>query len=175
MPSVLYALSAHGSDVAGLQPPSTETLVVVVLVAAATVAGAWLARRGSDRSALLAAASGILLIIAVLDLLPDAWDQEQAAGTAPWAVPVTALVLFGAMGSVVRLGCPCQPGRGGGIGAICGLALHRFLEGRPWHCPARSQLWWPCWCTRLERVWRWAHCWGRRRAGGRPRGSRWHA
>ncbi|PBC39117.1 hypothetical protein CJ179_37665 [Rhodococcus sp. ACS1] len=86
--------------------------------------------RGSDRSALLlAAASGILLIIAVLDLLPDAWDEAQAARLPLWAVQVTALASFGAMGGVVRVGCPCEPGRGGGIGAACGLGLHRFLEG----------------------------------------------
>lgn len=130
MPSVLYALSAHGGDLAGVPPPATETLVAVVLVAVATVAGAWLARRGSGRSTLpLAAASGILLIVAVLDLLPDAGEQAQVAGVALWAVPVTALVSFGVMGAVVRVGCPCEPGRGGGIGAACGLALHRFLEG----------------------------------------------
>jgi ZIP family zinc transporter len=27
------------------------------------------------------------------------------------------------------MGCPCEPGRAGGIGAASGLALHRFLEG----------------------------------------------
>lgn len=128
---MLYALSAHGGDAAGVPPPATETLVAVVLVAVATVAGAWLARRSSDQSTLpLAAASGILLIIAVLDLLPDAWDEAQAAAGVPlWAVPVTAIASFGVMGGVVRVGCPCEPGRGGGIGAACGLALHRFLEG----------------------------------------------
>lgn len=46
-----------------------------------------------------------------------------------WAVPVTALASYGVMGAVVRIGCPCEPGRAGGIGAACGLALHRFLEG----------------------------------------------
>ncbi|MGW5147842.1 hypothetical protein [Rhodococcus koreensis] len=127
---VLHALSAHGGDPAGLPQPSTETVVAVILVAAATVAGAWLARRGSERSALLlASASGILLIIAVLDLLPDAWGEAQEAGIPVWAVPVTALVSFGVTGVVVRVGCPCEPGRGGGIGAACGLAVHRFLEG----------------------------------------------
>jgi zinc transporter ZupT len=92
--------------------------------------GAWLARRGSGRPALLlAAASGTLLIIAVLDLLPDAWDKAHEAGVPPWAVPVTALASYGLMGAVVHIGCPCEPGRAGGIGATSGLALHRFLEG----------------------------------------------
>lgn len=48
MLSVLYATSAQTDDGAGLELPSTETLVAVVLVAVATVVGAWLARRGAD-------------------------------------------------------------------------------------------------------------------------------
>ena len=130
MLSVLYAAGAHTDDGTGWHLPSTETLVAVVLVAVATVVGAWLARRGSGRSALLlAAASGILLITAVIDLLPDAWEEAHEAGVPLWAVPVTALASYGAMGAVVRIGCPCEPGRAGGIGAASGLALHRFLEG----------------------------------------------
>jgi ZIP family zinc transporter len=130
MSSVLYAAGAHTDDATGWQLPSTGTLVAVVLVAVATVVGAWLARRGSGRSALLlAAVSGILLIIAVLDLLPDAWDEAHEAGVPLWAVPVTALASYGVMGAVVRIGCPCKPGRAGGVGAASGLALHRFLEG----------------------------------------------
>ncbi|MGW2823107.1 hypothetical protein ACWC24_19290 [Streptomyces sp. NPDC001443] len=130
MSSVLYAGGAHTDDASGWQLPSTETLVAVVLVAVATVVGAWLARRGSGRSVLLlAAASGILLSIAVLDLLPDAWDEAHEAGVPLWAVPVTALASYGVMGAVVRTGCPCKPGRAGGVGAASGLALHRFLEG----------------------------------------------
>ncbi|GAA2651267.1 hypothetical protein [Streptomyces vastus] len=127
---VLYAAGAHTDDGTGWQLPSTETLMAVVLVAVATVVGAWLARRGSGRSALLlAAASGILLTIAVVDLLPDAWDEAHEAGLPLWAVPLTALASYGVMGAVVRIGCPCEPGRAGGIGAASGLALHRFLEG----------------------------------------------
>ena len=130
MLSVLYAAGAHTDDGTGWQLPSTETLEAVVLVAVATVVGAWLARRGSGRSALLlAAASGILLIIAVLDLLPEAWDKAHEAGVPPWAVPVTALASYGVLGAVVHIGCPCEPGRAGSIGATSGLALHRFLEG----------------------------------------------
>jgi ZIP family zinc transporter len=130
MLSALYAAGAHTDDGTGWQLPSTETLVAVVLVAVATVVGAWLARRGSGRSALpLAAASGILLIIAVLDLLPDAWDEAHEAGVPLWAVPVTALASYGVMGAVVRIGCPCERGRAGGIGAASGLVLHRLLEG----------------------------------------------
>ncbi|MFJ3307354.1 hypothetical protein ACIPSA_30515 [Streptomyces sp. NPDC086549] len=128
--SVLYAAGVHTDDGAGWQLPSAETLVAVVLVAVATLAGAWLARRGSGRSALLlAAASGILLIIAVLDLLPDAWDEAQEVGAPQWVVPLAALGSYGVMGAVARIGCPCELGRAGGIGAASGLALHRFLEG----------------------------------------------
>ncbi|WP_107428796.1 ZIP family metal transporter [Streptomyces kebangsaanensis] len=130
MLSVLYVVGAHTDNGNGWQLPTTETLVAVILVAVATVAGAWLARRGSGRSTmLLAAASGILLIIAVLDLLPDAWEEAHEAGVPLWAVPVTALASYAVMGAVVRIGCPCEPGRAGGIGAASGLALHRFLEG----------------------------------------------
>ncbi|MFE2581105.1 hypothetical protein [Streptomyces sp. NPDC059378] len=127
---MIYAAGAHTDDTTGWQLPSTETLAAVVLVAVATVVGAWLARRGSGRSVLLlAAASGILLSIAVLDLLPDAWDEAHEAGVPLWAVPLTALASYGVMGAVVRIGCPCRPGRAGGVGAASGLALHRFLEG----------------------------------------------
>ncbi|MFI8793766.1 hypothetical protein [Streptomyces sp. NPDC055105] len=130
MSFVLYAAGAHTIDAARWQLPSTETLVAVALMAVATVVGAWLARRGSGRSSLwLAAASGILLIIAVLDLLPDAWDEAHEAGVPLWAVPVTALASYAVMGAVVRIGCPCKPGRAGGVGATSALAVHRFLEG----------------------------------------------
>ncbi|UXY32066.1 hypothetical protein [Streptomyces sp. HUAS TT20] len=112
------------------QLPSTEALVAVVLVGVATTAGAWLARRGSGRSELLlAAASGILLIIAVLDLLPDAWDEAHQVGVPQWAVPLAALASYGVTGALARIGCPCEPGRAGGISSASGLALHRFLEG----------------------------------------------
>ncbi|MET7378573.1 hypothetical protein ABZT08_07060 [Streptomyces sp. NPDC005526] len=129
---MLFVLPAAGTHTpgAGWQAPSTQTLVAVALVAAATAVGAWLARRGSGRSALLpAAASGILLVTAVFDLLPDAWEEAQEAGVPQWAVPLTALLAYGVMGAVVRAGCPCAPGRAGGIGAVSALAAHRFLEG----------------------------------------------
>ncbi|WNM35816.1 hypothetical protein RKE30_38420 [Streptomyces sp. Li-HN-5-11] len=124
------AAGAQAAGGTGWQLPPTETLVAVVLVALATAVGALTARRMSGRSALLlAAVSGILLIIAGLDLLPDAWDEAHEAGVPQWAVPLTALASYGVMGAVIRIGCPCAPGRAGGIGAAWGLALHRFLEG----------------------------------------------
>ncbi|MFJ2729138.1 hypothetical protein [Streptomyces collinus] len=112
------------------QLPSAETLAAVALVALATVAGAWAARRARGRTALLpATAAGILLVVAVLDLLPDAWDEAEDAGLPPWAVPLTALAAFALMGAVTRTGCPCSRERAGGIGAAAGLAVHRFVEG----------------------------------------------
>ncbi|MEV6317842.1 hypothetical protein [Streptomyces sp. NPDC051776] len=130
MLSLLCAAVAHTDDRTGWQLPSTETLVAVVLVSVATVVGAWLARRGAGRSAiLLAGASGILLVIAILDLLPDAWADAHEAGVPQWAVPLSALASYGVMGAVVRFGCPCEASRAGGMGAASGLALHRFLEG----------------------------------------------
>ncbi|MFJ5970108.1 hypothetical protein [Streptomyces sp. NPDC093060] len=128
--SVLSEAGAQTDEGTGWQLPSTETLVAVVLVAVATTVGAWLARRGSGRSELLlATASGILLIIAVLDLLPDAWDEAKEVGVPQWAVPLAALASYGVTGAVARIGCPCERGRAGGIGSASGLALHRFLEG----------------------------------------------
>ncbi|MFC9281163.1 hypothetical protein [Streptomyces collinus] len=113
----------------GLLPPA-ESLTAVALVALATVAGAWAARRAPGRSPLLpAVASGILLVIAVLDLLPDAWDEAQEAGLPQWAVPFTTLASFALMGAVTRTGCPCTREQAGGIGAATGLAVHRFVEG----------------------------------------------
>ncbi|MGW7410677.1 hypothetical protein ACWGI9_44690 [Streptomyces sp. NPDC054833] len=128
--SLLCAAGAHTDEGTGWQLPSTETLVAVVLVVVATTAGAWLARHGSGRSELvLAAASGILLIIAVLDLLPAAWDEAQQVGVPQWAVLLAALASYGVTGAVARIGCPCERGRAGGIGSATGLGLHRFLEG----------------------------------------------
>ncbi|MFF2205588.1 hypothetical protein [Streptomyces sp. NPDC058145] len=124
------AAGAHpAGDSAGQLPPAAS-LVAASLVALATLAGAWTARRAPGRTVLVpAAASGILLVVAVLDLLPDAWDEAAEAGLPPWAVPFTALASFALMGAVTRTGCPCTRERAGGIGAAAGLAVHRFVEG----------------------------------------------
>ncbi|WP_262418997.1 hypothetical protein [Streptomyces sp. SP2-10] len=130
---MLCAFEAAGThpagDPAGLLPPAAS-LVAASLVALATVAGAWAARRAPGPTVLVpAAASGILLVIAVFDLLPDAWDEAAEAGLPPWAVPFTALASFALMGALARTGCPCRRERAGGIGAAAGLAVHRFVEG----------------------------------------------
>ncbi|MEU4039909.1 hypothetical protein [Streptomyces collinus] len=124
------AVGAHPAGETGGQLPPAASLVAAALVALATVAGAWAARRAPGRSALVpAAASGILLVIAVLDLLPDAWDEAEEAGLPQGTVPFTALAAFALTGTVTRIGCPCARQRAGGIGAASGLAVHRFVEG----------------------------------------------
>ncbi|MFF4397127.1 hypothetical protein [Streptomyces sp. NPDC001480] len=102
----------------------------MVLVTVATVVGAWLARRGSGRPALLpAAVSGILLIIAVLDPLPDAWDEAHEAGVPQWTVPLTALASVRGDGRRDPYGLPVRARSCGRLGAASGLALRRSLEG----------------------------------------------
>lgn len=102
------------------------------LVAAATVAGAWLVRRRpGQRQSWFAAAAGLLLIIAGLHLLPDAWAGAQEAGTWPPLVPVAAVAAFLAAGAAARGGCACRKRRElvVGTGMAVALAIHRFVEG----------------------------------------------
>jgi zinc transporter ZupT len=102
------------------------------LVAAATVAGAWLVRRRSgQRQTWFAAAAGVLLIIAGLHLLPDAWAGAQDAGIWPPLVPMAAVAAFAAAGLAARAGCGCREHREQvtGTGMAVALAIHRFLEG----------------------------------------------
>jgi zinc transporter ZupT len=103
-----------------------------LMVAAATVLGAWLALRRSGRQEVwLGAAAGVLLVIAGLHLLPDAWAASRAARLWPLAVPAACLASFAATGLVARKGCTCRStrDRSGGAGGAAALALHRFLEG----------------------------------------------
>lgn len=123
-------VGAYTAGEAGGHLPPAESLVAVALVSLATLAGAWAARRAPGRSTLVpAGAAGVLLVVAALDLLPDAWGKAGEAGLPPWAVPFTALASFSLMGAVTRIGCPCSRERAGGIGAAAGLAVHRFVEG----------------------------------------------
>jgi zinc transporter ZupT len=104
----------------------------VALVAAATVAGAWLVRRRpGQRQSWFAAAAGLLLIIAGLHLLPDAWADAQEAGVWPPLVPMAAAAAFVAAGLAARVGCACGEHRElvAGAGMAVALAMHRFLEG----------------------------------------------
>ena len=102
------------------------------LMAAATVAGAWLARhRPGQREIWFAAAAGALLIIAGLNLLPDAWADARAARIRPGLVPVIVAAAFTAAGLTTRLGCACQEHaeQASGAATAAALAVHRFLEG----------------------------------------------
>jgi zinc transporter ZupT len=102
------------------------------LVAVATVAGAWLVRRRpGQRQTWFAAAAGLLLIIAGLHLLPDAWAGAKEAGIWPPLVPMAAVAAFVAAGLAARVGCNCREHReqAAGTGTAVALAIHRFLEG----------------------------------------------
>src|SRR5260221_8377313 len=79
---------AHVAALAGRHLPAGLVVAGSVLMAAATVEGAWLAlRRPGRHGAWLGAASGALLVIALLHLLPDAGSAARAAGIWPLAVP----------------------------------------------------------------------------------------
>jgi ZIP family zinc transporter len=102
------------------------------LVAAATVAGAWLVRRRpGQRQTWFAAAAGLLLIIAGLHLLPDAWADAEEAGIWLPLVPMAAVAAFVAAGLAARAGCGCGEHREqvAGTGMAVALAIHRLLEG----------------------------------------------
>lgn len=102
------------------------------LVAAATIAGAWLVRRRpGQRQIWFAAAGGVLLIIAGLHLLPDAWAGARSERIWPGLVPMAAVAAFAAAGLAARAGCGCQEHReqANGAGTAMALAVHRFLEG----------------------------------------------
>ena len=113
---------------AGLPGP---VLAGAGLMAAATVAGAWLAHRRGNREIWFAATAGVLLIIAGLHLLPDAWSAAGTARIWPGLVPVAAVTAFTAAGLAARLGCACheQKESASGTGAAAAVAVHRFLEG----------------------------------------------
>ncbi len=75
---------AHVAALAGRHLSAGLVVAGSVLMAAATVAGAWLAlRRPGRHGAWLGAASGALLVIALLHLLPDAWSAARAADDVP--------------------------------------------------------------------------------------------
>lgn len=117
---------------AGLPVPAGPIVAGSLMMAAATVLGAWLALRRRGRQQIwLAAAAGVLLVIAGLHLLPDAWMASRAARLWPLAVPAACLASFAATGLVARNGCACGSSldRLRGAGGAAALALHRFLEG----------------------------------------------
>lgn len=66
---------------------SVATIAILGLVAGATVLGAWLARRFGrrDQALVAAAASGVLLAVAAVHLLPDAFAPPGGPGRSRWS------------------------------------------------------------------------------------------
>jgi hypothetical protein len=129
-------LPAGGLHAGGLATAGTATAGLVLggglVIGLATVAGAWLARRDAARREVwLGAATGALLVIVTMHLLPDAWSAARQAAMPVWLVAAVAIVAFTLAGAVVRRGCACQADReaAGGTGTAAALAGHRLLEG----------------------------------------------
>lgn len=111
---------------------SFNAWIGVALIAFATLAGSFLARRHADRrDVCFGAASGALIVIAGLHLLPDAWAEAREAGLSAATVPLVAITAYVLTGWLSRRGCTCPGDRetAGGIGATIALAGHRVLEG----------------------------------------------
>ncbi|MET7735210.1 hypothetical protein ABZT02_28155 [Streptomyces sp. NPDC005402] len=102
----------------------------LVLIAAGTLLGAWSGRRWSRHSTvLLGAASGVLLAVAGVDIVPHALHEANEAGLSGWVVPVTVPTAFAlaSAGSLMR--GRGEPGRLVSAGTAMGLVLHRMVEG----------------------------------------------
>lgn len=103
----------------------------LVLIALGTLAGAWSVRRWPHRGeVLLPAAGGVLLALAVFDLLPHALGEVQTSGMPAWTVPAgiaAGYVVVPACGALLcRMGGRKQ---GHGLGTATALVLHRAVEG----------------------------------------------
>jgi len=116
-------------DEAAASSSAAALAIALAVVAVATLAGAWLGRRGRRRPAwVLAAASGALLAVAGLHVLPDAWQAAGEAGLPVVAVPLAVLAGYAVVGAVTRT-CPCDPTWAGGVAAALAITLHRAVEG----------------------------------------------
>ncbi|GAA2080301.1 hypothetical protein [Actinomadura alba] len=138
------------------QPPGASAWIAVLLVSVSTLAGAWLARRNSTRLVVwLAIASATMLVIALTDLLPDAWREAVETGLPLWVIGVAAATGFLVITYFTRKGCGHDhgaaahrppgrhtPGRHrrrlqeavgaalfGGMGTAAALTTHRAIEG----------------------------------------------
>ncbi|GHH69809.1 hypothetical protein GCM10017673_20880 [Streptosporangium violaceochromogenes] len=132
--------------------PGAATWGAVALICLATLAGAWLARLNVRRvAAWLAAASAVMLVTAVTDILPDAWRDASEHGVPPWGVGAATVTGFAVVAYFTRGGCahvherrPAgdhAPGRhrrvravagaalSGGMGTAAALSVHRAIEG----------------------------------------------
>jgi zinc transporter ZupT len=138
------------------QTPGRAAWIAVMLVSGSTLAGAWLARRNTTRTVVwLAIASATMLIIAVTDLLPDAWREAVETGVPLWVIGIAAATGFLVITYFTRRGCGHEhgsdshhgpagqhvPGRHrplkevvdaalfGGMGTAAALTTHRAIEG----------------------------------------------
>jgi len=136
-----------------VSPPRQEAMGAVLLVCASTLVGAFLARRNSARMSLwLVIASAMMLVTALVDLAPDAWEEAHEAGVPAWALALSAGFGFAVITYFTRHGCACpddEPPRPalhapglhrrirqgldaavfGGMGTAAALTLHRAVEG----------------------------------------------
>ncbi|MEO3856902.1 hypothetical protein [Acrocarpospora sp. B8E8] len=128
--------------------------LAVILITLSTLAGAWLARRKSRQvTALLAIASALMLVTALIDMLPDAWQGANENGVPVWALGLAILFGFLVITYFTRKGCghdheSSKPAGGehapglhrrvkevlsaavfGGMGTAAALSVHRAVEG----------------------------------------------
>ena len=93
--------------------PGAGTWVAVILISVSTLAGALLARRESTRLAVrLAIASAIMVIIALTDLLPGAWQDAVETGVPLWVVGIAVAFGFLVVTYFTRKGCACPSDAG---------------------------------------------------------------
>ncbi|MFE0251276.1 hypothetical protein [Streptomyces sp. NPDC059010] len=147
------AASEPMQHLTGITPAGTWG--AAVLMAAATLAGALIARRSVAQSSyLLAAASGMMLATALVDLLPEAWEGGSEAGVSLWFLAAVAVAGYLVMFAITRDGCGCAADsaakavgvglhtRGlhrrvrkaagalsAGLGTAVALSSHRIIEG----------------------------------------------
>ncbi|WP_187284666.1 hypothetical protein [Streptomyces sp. uw30] len=102
----------------------------LVLIAAGTLVGAWSGRRWSHHSTmLLGAASGVLLAVAGVDVVPHALHEANEAGLSGWVVPVTVLTAFILASAGRLIHKRGEPGRLVSAGTAVALVVHRLVEG----------------------------------------------
>src|SRR5690349_12171210 len=134
--------------------PGTRAWIAVILISVSTLAGAWLARRESTRLTVrLAIASAMMMIIALTDMLPDAWQDAVETGVPLWVVGIAVTFGFLVITYFTRKGCACPSDSGrssvglyapgghrrlketvsaalfGGMGTAVALTTHRAIEG----------------------------------------------
>jgi ZIP family zinc transporter len=126
-PGALSAVSLLAVSLLGFTPGAYLGLLLIIL---GTLVGAWSVRHWPRHGVvLLPAACGVLLAMAVVDLLPHALDEARKTGLPMWAVPamvVGGCVVVPACGTLLAR---CDRGRRHGVGTAAALVLHRVIEG----------------------------------------------